>query len=579
MSSDKERTLSVPGTEGEKHTLQTADSKPSVARSTLLMTAGTLLSRVTGLARTWVMAYVLGAGLLASSYQVANNLPNIIYETIAGGMIAAAFLPVLMLVAEKNGKDGENRYASNIINIVAVLLGAVSLLGIAFAEPLIATQTFTVDSSDEVVSNAVWLFRIFSVQVLFYGLSSIVQGMLNANRTFFVTAIAPAMNNVVVIASFVAYALISPTDPHAALLVLALGTTSGVVAQFAVQIPAIKKQGFEWSPVLDLRDSALKETVKIAVPTMVFVLASIVGQSVRNAFSLGASPSGPAMVAYAWMWFQLPYGVVAVSLSRALFTEMSDAAAKGDSRTLASLVSSGLRQTLCLMIPCTFCLIGLAVPIVGLFQSGAFTAEDTVQVAGMLSIWAVGLPAFSIWSYLYNAFAAVRSFMPFAVLNVILIAGQIPVYWAFSSTIGLYGIPLADVFYYMAYAAGSIVLVKRVLSRFDSEQNRKDSTLPADRSLLNVQNTVRLGGRSIAKDAAKAAGAGLVGLAVICASLLGLDVLVGPSTGTFSSLLKLTVGGVLGLSSMLGISYALGIEAIVELVQAMGGRLFKRSRG
>lgn len=538
---------------------------PSVAHSTLLMTAGTLLSRITGLARTWIMAYVLGAGMLASAYQVANNLPNIIYETIAGGMIAAAFLPVLMLVAEKNGTDAENRYASNILNIIAILLGLVSLIGIIFAEPLIATQTFTVDSSDDVVSTAVWLFRIFSVQILFYGLSGIVQGMLNANRTFFITAIAPALNNIVVITSFIAYMLISPTNVQLALIVLATGTTAGVIVQFAVQIPAIRKQGFRWRPMLDLRDPALRETVKIAVPTMVFVLASIVGQSARNAFSLGASPSGPAMVAYAWMWFQLPYGVVAVSLSRALFTEMSDAAARGDVSNLTSLVSRGLSQTLCLMVPCAFCLIGLAVPIIGLFQSGAFTAEDTQQVASLLVIWAIGLPAFSIWSYLYNAFASVRSFMPFALLNVVLIILEVPLYQALTSAIGLYGIPTADVIYYTAYAAGSIVLVKRVLTKFASDQCNEGS----------VASKISLGGISMVRDIAKVVAAGVIGLVAIYMALGALDFILGSGTGTFVSIAKLVCGGIVGLITMIGISYAFKVETITSLVNAVKKRALR----
>lgn len=525
--------------------------RPSVARSTLLMTAGTLLSRITGLARTWVMAYVLGASLLASSYQVANNLPNIIYETIAGGMIAAAFLPVLMLVAERNGKDAENRYASNILNIIAILLGLVSLLGIVFAEPLIATQTFTVDGSDEVVSTSVWLFRIFSIQVLFYGLSGIVQGMLNANRTFFITAIAPALNNITVIASFIAYMLLSKDNADIALLVLAIGTTLGVIVQFAVQVPAIKSQGFKWQPVLDLKDPALKETMKIALPTMVFVLASIVGQSARNAFSLGASDSGPAMVAYAWMWFQLPYGVVAVSLSRALFTEMSDAAARGDVDTLSSLVSRGLSQTLCLMISCAFCLVGLSMPIIGLFQSGAFTADDTMQVASLLAIWAIGLPAFSIWSYLYNAFAAVRRFLPFAILNVVLIAAEVPLYWWLTSFAGLAGIPLSDVIYYTLYAVGSLLLVKHVLENFATEQG-------SSKRMALVNKAMML-------DVAKVAISGVVGLAAIYIVLFFL----GNDTSAVMSLLKLAVGGVVGLSVMLGISYALGVQAITSLMHAV----------
>lgn len=531
-------------------------STPSIARSTVLMTIGTLLSRVTGLARTWVMAYVLGAGMLASAYQVSNNLPNIIYEAIAGGMIAAAFLPVLMLVAEKQGKEAEVRYASNILNIVAVVLGAISLGGIFLAEPLIATQTFTVDSQDEVVSTAVWLFRIFSVQVLFYGLSGVLQGMLNANRTFFITAIAPALNNITVIAAFIAFALISPTDSKLALTVLAIGTTFGVIVQFAVQIPAIRAQGFSWKPVFDLRDDAIRETVKIAIPTVIFVIASIVGQSVRNAFALGASPSGPAMIAYAWMWFQLPYGVIAVSLSRALFTEMSDSASKGAGDELVTLVSRGLNQTLCLMIPCAFCLIALSTPIIGLFQSGAFTSADTVTVSGLLCLWVIGLPMFSIWSYLYNAFASIRKFMPFALLNVVLISFEIPLYWALSSSpLGLYGIPISDVIYYSAYALGSIVLAKWAIRRF-----------------FGMKEKISFFGNKDMLDLSKMVLAGIIALAA-CWVLLP----VIPDGGTLLSLAKVCFGGIASVTIIIAVSYTLKVTTITRIIDAIFARIRKKN--
>lgn len=557
--------------------LQT-DSKPSVAKSTLLMTAGTMLSRITGLVRTWMMAYVLGAGMLASAYQVANNLPNIIYETIAGGMIAAAFLPVLMLVAENGGTEARNRYASNILNILALVLGVVSLAGIFLAEPLIATQTFTVDGNNEVVEHAVWLFRIFSVQILFYGLSGIVQGMLNAGRTFFITAIAPALNNLVVIASFAAYMFVSHSAPDVALWVLSIGTTMGVIVQFAVQIPSIRKQGFKWSPVLNLRDPAIKETLKIALPTMVFVLASIVGQSARNAFALGASASGPAMVAYAWMWFQLPYGVVAVSLSRAIFTEMSDAASKGDARGVQRYVGRGLSQTLVLMIPCAFCLVGLAQPIVGLFQSGAFTSNDTSMVAGLLVVWACGLPAFSIWSYLYNAFASVRSFMPFALLNVVLIALEVPLYWTLtSSSLGLYGIPAADVIYYVTYAVGSYVLVKKVIGKFAARQSDSaDGIRGVDGEVMTVSDTekITLLGRSDFMDIAKVVFAGIVSLFAMQFVLF-----VIPEGGTMLSLARVCVGGIIGVCVVGVISYALDVASIRNLGGAVKRKISPRCAG
>lgn len=574
----------------DRSTVATAAAKerrPTVARSTMLMTIGTLLSRITGLGRTWIMAYALGAGMLASAYQVANNLPNIIYETIAGGMIAAAFLPVFMLVAEREGKESENRYASNIINIVAIVLGAISVLGMAFAEPLVATQTFTVDGSEnEVVRQSVWLFRIFSIQILFYGLSGVVQGMLNANRTFFITAIAPAINNVIVIAAFIAYACLVSTSADLALWILAIGTTAGVVVQFAVQIPAIRKQGFKWKPVLDFRDPHLRETLSIALPTIVFVIASIVSQSARNAFSLSTSDAGPAMIQYAWLWFQLPYGVIAVSLARTMFTEMSDAAARGDMAEFRIHVRRGLTQTLCLMIPCAFLLFSLSNQLVGVFQSGAFTSKDRDIVSWLLCVWAVGLPFYSIWCYLYNAFASLRRFLPFALMNVALTAVQVLMYWAFTSTpFGIYGIPLADVIYYGAYAIGSIVLIKSVMARMEAGRSvaaREKTATVGDTGTSIAGGTEgsaaikrhrKRAGRIITiddlLDMAKVAFASAI---ASCAIFCIAEVTPVPD-GMGIALVESTIGGVLGLVIIGALVVVLKVGALQGVVTRVSAKL------
>ncbi|MBR2789087.1 MAG: murein biosynthesis integral membrane protein MurJ, partial [Eggerthellaceae bacterium] len=126
-----------------------AGSTANVAKNTALMSVATLGSRITGLLRTWVMAFALGNTLITSAYQVANNMPNVIYDLVAGGMLGAAFIPVYLLQKEREKQAGANHFANNMLNITAVVLGALSLVAAIFAPAVIATQTFTVDSSAE----------------------------------------------------------------------------------------------------------------------------------------------------------------------------------------------------------------------------------------------------------------------------------------------------------------------------------------------------------------------------------------------------------------------------------------------
>lgn len=436
------------------------------------MSVATLASRATGLVRTWAMAFALGNGLLTSAYQVANNMPNVIFELVAGGLLGAAFIPVYLLQKERLGAQGGNDFSRNLLNLAIITLGALAIAATVLAPQVIATQTFTVSDTAEVTTRAVMFFRIFAIQIVFYGIGGVITGILNANRIFFLPSLAPALNNAVVIASFLAYIPLSRIDGELALIVLAVGTTAGVAVQFAIQLPALARLGFSWSPRVDLRDPALVEALKIAVPTLVYIVGTMVAFSCRNAFSLQAGDNGPATLLYAWTWYQLPHGVVAVSLSRALFTEMSEAAARRDWAAVRHHVATGISGTLLVIIPLAGIMGVLSVPIMELFRAGAFSAEDVAYVAGILSLWVVSLPFYSVLMFLYNVYASLRKFLTFAVVSCVMVVVQCGLYAVLCTpgTLGLAGVPVADLVYYAACCLILLVLLRRELGPFGARR-------------------------------------------------------------------------------------------------------------
>lgn len=524
-----------------------SDVRASVVKSTAAMTLATLVSRITGLVRTWAMAFALGNTLLTSAYQVANNLPNVIYDLVAGGLLAAAFLPVLVLEQERKGTDGFNRFGSNILNICLVVLGALSLLAVVFAGPLVFTQTFTVDQTGEVATNATRLFRIFAIQLLFYGLGGVITGILNSQRSYFLTSIAPALNNICVIVGFFAYIFLARSNPDFALLVLALATTLGVAVQFVIQIPALRSVGFSWQRVLDFRDPALAETLKIAIPTLIFIVGNLIAFSCRNAFSLLGGDEGPATLNYAWMWFQLPYGVVAVSLSRAMFTEMSTVSAKEDWESLRRYVNQGLRGTLFLIVPLAGMMFVLGTQIIQLFRAGAFTADAVNTVSAVLRMWVVSLPLYSVYMYLYNTFASIRRFLGFALLNCCLVVVQIALYALLCrpEMLGVTGVPVADGIYYTAGAVAAIALLQRFVGSVD------------------VKSILWLAIRTL--------GATAVGMALAYAIVAVL-----PSEGSIAAAFaEVVLGGIGGIAATFALAKLMHIEE-TELLDSILAR-FKRS--
>ena len=146
-----------------------ADTKRQVGRSAAMMGVLVVVSRVTGFLRTWGQAYALGVTMLASVYTVANNLPNQLYELVAGGMIMTAFLPTYMSVKTRLGRKGANDYASNLFWIVTIAMGVLTVLSFALAGPVIWTQSFSA-SKDFDTDLAVYLFRFFSVEIVLYAL-------------------------------------------------------------------------------------------------------------------------------------------------------------------------------------------------------------------------------------------------------------------------------------------------------------------------------------------------------------------------------------------------------------------------
>ena len=233
----------------------TESTENQVGRNAALMSFLVIVSRITGFFRTWGQSFALGAGMVASCYSVANNLPNQLYEIVVGGMLVTAFLPVYMSVKQREGEKGASRYTSNLVSIVTLLMGAVAVLGFIFAAQLVWTQSFSA-TSDFDADFATYLFRFFVVEVVLYSLSSIFSGVLNAERDYFWSSASSIFNNFVITASFLLYAALVNVNPTLATLILAIGNPAGVAVQVLVQMPSLRKHGIRLTWHIDWHDPA-----------------------------------------------------------------------------------------------------------------------------------------------------------------------------------------------------------------------------------------------------------------------------------------------------------------------------------
>ena len=234
-----------------ENTHEDNDKPKSIARSTAMMSGLTLVSRVTGFIRTWAMAFALGNTILAASFSLANNLPNMIYELVAGGVLSTAFLPIYLQQRNARSREDANRYASNLLSLAIVFLGVIALLASIFSPQVMVTKSLFSSASSETVENAVWFFRFFSFQIVFYGMSAIFGGLLNAEREYFWPAISSVFMNLIIIVTFFAYPFVSGVSGQAGMFVLAVGTTLSIAVMACVQIPALVRAGFRFRFLID----------------------------------------------------------------------------------------------------------------------------------------------------------------------------------------------------------------------------------------------------------------------------------------------------------------------------------------
>lgn len=451
---------------------------PSVGRSTVTMSMATLISRITGFIRTWAMAFALGNTAFTSAYIIANNLPNMLYELIAGGVLTTAFLPIYLAQLEKRGKDGAAGYASNLLSISAIVLGVIALVATIFAPQVIFTQSFLTKDLD--IASAVFFFRFFAVQIIFYGVGAIISGLLNANRSFLWPALGPVFNNIAVIITLFGYPFIARINPLGAMVWLAVGTTLGVVAMFVAQIPALIKLNIHLRFHIDLRDPALKDTLKMALPAALFIVMNLIAVSVMNAFSLDVTLKGPATIQFAWLWYQLPYGVIAVALSTALLTEMSEASAAEDWDTFRANMQLGLRTTLFLIIPLAAIIFTLSNQLAGLYHAGAFTHEDVLKVANVVATWCLALPFYATYMFIYRVFSAMRDLKRFIAIDacgrilLVFLYGFFTTGFGVWDGFGLIGIPLADACVYVLLCAVMLFVLRKRIGSFGLSDIVKD---------------------------------------------------------------------------------------------------------
>ncbi len=445
-----------------KHVEEHPSSTAQIGKSAALMSTLVIISRITGFLRTWAQVFAMGVTVTASCYTVANNLPNQLFELVMGGMLVTAFLPVYLSVKKEKGRKGANAYASNLMSIVVLIMGAMFVLGVAFASEMIWTQSFSanVDFDHQL---ATYFFRFFAIEIVLYSCSTILSGILNAERDYFWSNAAPIFNNVVVTSSFFLYSYFVNTNPDLALLILALGNPLGVLIQVVMQIPSLRKHGIKLRFHINWKDPALKETLSIGVPSLIVTLVSFATVSVQTSSALSVSVSGSSIAYYTRLWFTLPYSIIAVPITTAMFTELSERMSSKDMNGYVRGVEKGTLQIIFGLVPCMVLMIIFSRPLIVILAAGKLNAEDIALTTSYLQMLAISLPFYGVATYLQKVCSSMREMMTFAIANAVAGIAQIVMCLTMTKVFGLNVVALSSLLFFITVDVIAFLSLKKRL--------------------------------------------------------------------------------------------------------------------
>ncbi len=407
-------------------------------RASGIMALGTIISRITGFVRGILIVAVLGTTLLADTYNVANTMPNILYNLLVGGALTAIFIP--QLVRSFDHEDGGDDFASRLITTISLILLVLVSLGMFFAPALVrlyAPEFFTAGFERE-QEIAIAFTRYCLPQIFFLGLFTMLGQVANARGSFGPLMWAPIANNIVGIALFGGFLLFSPgidissiTSNQVALL--GWGTTFSVVVQALVLVPVMKKLGVSIKPKLGV--SGLGKSFNLAGWTLVYVLISQLGYlvtvnvatsaAVRSAQEGIETGVGYTPYTYAYYVLLLPYSIVTISIVTAILPHISKLALDGKRDEVKAQLIRAIRLVGVITVPSAVAFLFFG-PLITQSIFVGISNEDSRYIGYVLSALSFGLVAFSINLILirgFNAFEDTRTqVISILVINIVSVA-------------------------------------------------------------------------------------------------------------------------------------------------------------
>lgn len=386
--------------------LREAMTARNILRSSHIVSVLTALSRVMGLLREMLMAYLFGTTLFKTAFDVAFQIPNLFRNLLGEGALSAAFVPVFSESIEKDGPEAAHRLAGRVMTLLATVLAVIVLVGM-----VLITGAIEFLSLGPKAATVLPLLRIMLPYTFFICLVALCMAILNSYHRFALAASTPVLMNVAMILTLVLVCPWYGDSPIDRIPVVAWGVVGAGALQFLFQIPALTKVGFRPTVSFLWKDEKVKRVLHLMGPVALGLGVFQINVVVDNLLALMAAPWAPAALIYAQRLIYLPLGLFGTAMATVLLPTFAGHAAKNENEAILSTVSMALRNLILMMVPASVGLLVLSEPIVRLvfaWKGGQFAEESTFLTARAVAFYAPGLVFFSLYKVFVPAFYALK---------------------------------------------------------------------------------------------------------------------------------------------------------------------------
>jgi putative peptidoglycan lipid II flippase len=462
-------------------------------RDAARMAVLTGVSRATGFARVVVVAAVLGTSYLGNTYQSANTIPNILFELFAAGVLQAVLVPIMVEAVDHGSHQEAEETAGVVLGAILSMLAAVVAAGLVAGPWIMRLLVSGVDSAAVAAAEVrlgTFLLWFFLPQILFYAANLVATAVLNATGHFALPVFAPTVNNVVVITSYLIFAAMRHGEPPSLFLtlpeklVLALGTSLGVVAFCAVPVIGARRVGYRLRPRFNWKHPTLRRLARQGLWAAGFLAFTQV-LLVVVLYLANGSEGGVVVYQLAFVLFMLPNSLFAVPVFTTAFPALTRFAGAGDWPAFATEVGRAARAIAFFTVVSAGALIALSGPIADLVALGNASGRTT-EVAGAIAGFAVGLPGFSLLLFLTRvSYSYANTRTPTVVNLVVAVVGSIVMALLVTVAPDPDRITVIGVGYGVAQTVGALLLALAVRSQLHEHAARvRQVALPLARIVV-----------------------------------------------------------------------------------------------